>query len=90
MAVKYPAFRKKFPLLVTSSLLALQPVAIPFAVAAEQYDCQVSATGGWACAPKTSNAALPARPVQRDSLASSKAAGGNAEPSQAKAAQATL
>src|SRR5690606_28896832 len=26
MAVKYPAFRKKFPLLVTGSLLALQPV----------------------------------------------------------------
>ena len=90
MAVKYPAFRKKFPLLVTSSLLALQPVAIPFAVAAEQYDCQVSASGGWACAPKASNAALPARPVQRDSLASSKAADGTAEPAQAKAAQATL
>lgn len=90
MAVKYPAFRKKFPLLVTSSLLALQPVAIPFAVAAEQYDCQVSATGGWACAPKASNAALPARPVQRDSLASSQAAEGKADAGKGKAAQATL
>ena len=90
MAVKYPAFRKKFPLLVTSSLLALQPVAIPFAVAAEQYDCQVSATGGWACAPKASNAALPARPVQRDSVADSNAAGDKTDSRQAKAAQATL
>jgi LPS-assembly protein len=90
MAVKYPAFRKKFPLLVTGSLLALQPLAVPFAIAAEQYDCQVSATGGWACAPKASNAALPARPVQRDSVASSKAADGSVKPGQAKAAQATL
>ena len=90
MAVKYPAFRKKFPLLVTGSLLALQPVAVPFAVAAEQYDCQVSATGGWACAPKTSNAALPARPVQRDSVASSKTADGNTEPGKSQAAQTTL
>ena len=90
MAVKYPAFRKKFPLLVTGSLLALQPLAVPFAIAAEQYDCQVSATGGWACAPKTSNAALPARPVQRDSVASSKTADGRTESGQTKAAQATL
>ncbi|WP_405119944.1 LPS-assembly protein LptD [Pseudomonas leptonychotis] len=90
MAVKYPAFRKKFPLLVTGSLLALQPLAVPFAIAADQFDCQVSATGGWACAPKTSNAALPARPVQRDSVASSKTADGRAESGQTKAAQATL
>jgi LPS-assembly protein len=89
MAVKYPAFRKKFPLLVTGSLLALQPMAVPFAVAAEQYDCQVSATGGWACAPKASNAALPARPVQRDSVASSKRADGSSEPGQAQATLVT-
>lgn len=90
MAVKYPAFRKKFPLLVTGSLLALQPLAVPFAIAAEQYDCQVSATGGWACAPKASNAALPARPVQRDSVASNKAGESGTEAPQGKAAQATL
>jgi len=90
MAVKYPAFRKKFPLLVTGSLLALQPLAVPFAIAADQFDCQVSATGGWACAPKASNAALPARPVQRDSVASSKTADGRTESGQTKAAQATL
>ncbi|KRW58787.1 LPS-assembly protein LptD [Pseudomonas sp. TTU2014-080ASC] len=70
MAVKYPAFRRKFPLLVTGGMLALQPVAIPFAVAAEQFDCQVSASGGWACAPKTNNAALPARPQPREAVAS--------------------
>ena len=90
MAVKYPAFRKKFPLLVTGSLLALQPLAVPFAIAAEQYDCQVSATGGWACAPKASNAALPARPVQRDSVASNKAGESSTEASEGQAAQATL
>ncbi len=62
MALKSPAFRKKFPLLVTGSLLAMQPLAVPFAVAEEQYDCSVSATGGWDCAPKTNNAQLPPRP----------------------------
>ncbi|MCU1717520.1 LPS-assembly protein LptD [Pseudomonas sp. 5P_3.1_Bac2] len=79
MAVKYPAFRKKFPLLVTGGILALQPVALQYATAAEQFDCQASATGGWACAPKTSNAALPERPVQRDSLASGSASSGKAK-----------
>ena len=63
MAVKYPAFRKKFPLLVTGGLLALQPFASPFATAAEQFDCQASPTGGWACAPKSSNANVPSRPT---------------------------
>ncbi|MNQ20928.1 LPS-assembly protein LptD precursor [compost metagenome] len=65
MAVKYPRFRKKFPLLVTGSLLALQPLASQFAVAAEQFDCQASAGGGWACAPKTSSAAVPERPAAK-------------------------
>ncbi|TBV07701.1 LPS-assembly protein LptD [Phytopseudomonas dryadis] len=73
MAVKYPAFRKKFPLLVTGGLLALQPLTGQFATAAEQYDCQVSATGGWACAPKSSNANLPARPVRSGTAVSSTA-----------------
>ena len=64
MALKYPAFRKNFPLLVTGSLLALQPLAASFAVAAEQFDCQASASGGWACAPSGSNTeAAPPRPV---------------------------
>ncbi|MGP9827502.1 LPS-assembly protein LptD [Ectopseudomonas khazarica] len=62
MAVKHPAFRKKFPLLVTGSFLALQPVFSLQSFAAEQYDCQVSPTGGWACAPKTAASALPPRP----------------------------
>ncbi|MFI8483357.1 LPS-assembly protein LptD [Pseudomonas sp. NPDC078700] len=67
MAVKYPAIRKKFPLLVTSGLLALQPVASQFAVAAEQFDCAASASGGWACSPKTADASVPARPVHNES-----------------------
>ena len=63
MALKSPAFRKKFPLLVTGSLLAMQPLATPFAVAEDQYDCSVSATGGWDCTPKATTAQLPPRPV---------------------------
>ncbi|WP_339454284.1 LPS-assembly protein LptD [Pseudomonas sp. EA_5y_Pfl2_R50] len=70
MALKSPAFRKKFPLLVTGSLLAMQPLASQFVVAAEQYDCSVSASGGWACAPKSSAAALPPRPVHDGSAVS--------------------
>ena len=70
MALKSPAFRKKFPLLVTGSLLALQPLATSFVVAAEQYDCSVSASGAWDCAPKSPAAALPPRPVHDGSAVS--------------------
>ncbi len=63
MALKSPAFRKKFPLLVTGSLLAMQPLATQYVVAAEQYDCSVSATGSWDCSPKTNAVQLPPRPV---------------------------
>ncbi|TWC33189.1 LPS-assembly protein [Pseudomonas sp. SJZ079] len=88
MAVKYPAFRKKFPLLVTGSLLAIQPVAGQFAIAAEQYDCQASASGSWACAPKASSAAVPARPVHSGSAVS---AGTSADKrGESKASTATL
>ncbi|TRX75076.1 LPS-assembly protein LptD [Pseudomonas mangiferae] len=89
MAVKSPVFRRKFPLLVTGSLLALQPFATPFALAADQFDCQASATGGWACAPKTSNAPLPPRPVHSESAVSSSgsapAVDGSGEPVRAGA-----
>ncbi|MGE8393800.1 MAG: LPS-assembly protein LptD [Pseudomonas sp.] len=71
MALKSPAFRKKFPLLVTGGLLAMQPLATPYVVAAEQFDCQVSAAGGWDCKPKTPAAALPPRPVHAGAAASS-------------------
>lgn len=72
MAVRYPAFRKKFPLLVTGSLLALQPAFSLQSFAAEQYDCQASPTGGWACAPKSAASALPPRPVHsRDAVSTS-------------------
>ena len=69
MALKSPAFRKKFPLLVTGSLLAMQPLAMPFAVAEEQYDCSVSASGGWDCTPKTTAAQLPPRPAHSTAVA---------------------
>ncbi|MBY8947577.1 MULTISPECIES: LPS-assembly protein LptD [unclassified Pseudomonas] len=71
MALKSPAFRRKFPLLVTGSLLAMQPFATSFVVAAEQYDCSVSASGAWDCAPKTAAAPLPPRPVHDGAAVSS-------------------
>lgn len=77
MAVNLPLFRKKFPLLVTGGLLALQPLASPFAVAAEQYDCSASATGGWACSPKTNTAVQLPRP-QHSATAVSAAPAGSA------------
>ncbi|WAJ38219.1 LPS-assembly protein LptD [Pseudomonas sp. GOM7] len=70
MAVKHPAFRKKFPLLVTGSLLALQPAFSLQTFAAEQYDCSASPSGGWACAPKTAASSLPPRPVHSQSSVS--------------------
>ncbi|PWB31299.1 LPS biosynthesis protein [Pseudomonas sp. SDI] len=71
MALKSPAFRKKFPLLVTGGLLAMQPLATSYVVAAEQFDCQVSASGGWDCKPKTSTSNLPPRPVHDGAAVSS-------------------
>ncbi|UVJ43602.1 LPS-assembly protein LptD [Pseudomonas sp. LS1212] len=75
MALKSPAFRKKFPLLVTGGLLAMQPLAAPYLVAAEQFDCQVSAAGGWDCKPKTNVAPLPPRPVHETPTVSESAEG---------------
>mgnify|MGYP000060612334 CR=1 FL=1 len=69
MALKSPAFRKKFPLLVTGSLLAMQPLAVPFVFAEEQYDCSASASGGWDCAPKANTAQLPPRPSHNGTVA---------------------
>lgn len=90
MAVKLPVFRKKFPLLVTGSLLALQPVATPFAVAAEQFDCQASTTGGWACSPKTANAAQLPRPQHSATAVSTVAGSGAAQSADGQAANATV
>jgi LPS-assembly protein len=70
MALNSPAFRRKFPLLVTGGLLAMQPLATSYVVAAEQFDCQVSASGGWDCKPKTA-ANLPPRPVHPGAAAAS-------------------
>ncbi|MBU2066879.1 MAG: LPS-assembly protein LptD [Gammaproteobacteria bacterium] len=85
MAVKYPTFRRKFPLLVTGGFLALQPLATHFASAAEQYDCQASASGGWACTPRSASAAVPARPVHSGAAVSS-TDGATAAPAQQAAA----
>jgi LPS-assembly protein len=90
MAVKLPVFRKKFPLLVTGSLLALQPVATPFAVAAEQFDCQASTTGGWACSPKTANAAQLPRPQHSATAVSTVAGTGAAQPADGQAASTAV
>lgn len=76
MALKSPAFRRKFPLLVTGSLLAMQPLIIPHAIAAEQFDCSVSAAGTWDCKPQTSAANLPPRPVQDGAVADGRSASG--------------
>jgi LPS-assembly protein len=92
MALKSPAFRKKFPLLVTGSLLALQPLATSFVVAAEQYDCSVSASGAWNCAPKSPAAALPPRPVHNGDVtatADAAAESGSSESTEAKPALVT-
>ena len=69
MALPPPLFRRKFPLLVTGSLLAMG--SAPLLHAAEQFDCQASASGGWACAPKTPSAALPPRPQHSEAAVSS-------------------
>ena len=66
MAVKFPAFRRKFPLLVTGGLLALQPVASSLVQAAEQFACQPGTSGSWSCATDSRSAALP-RPAQENS-----------------------
>ena len=84
MALKSPAFRRKFPLLVTGGLLALQPLATSYVVAAEQFDCQVSASGSWDCKPKTSVNTLPPRPVHDGAAVSS----ANATPEQVAAGTA--
>ncbi|WP_176506079.1 MULTISPECIES: LPS-assembly protein LptD [Pseudomonas] len=83
MALKSPAFRRKFPLLVTGGLLAMQPLATSYVVAAEQFDCQVSASGGWDCKPKTPANNLPPRPVHEGAALTS---GSEAEPAEAESA----
>ncbi|KTT13829.1 LPS biosynthesis protein [Pseudomonas oryzihabitans] len=62
MAVKTPAFRRKFPLLVTGSLLAMQPVTALIAAPAEQFNCTAGAGGGWSCGALAPTTALPPRP----------------------------
>lgn len=89
MALKSPAFRRKFPLLVTGGLLALQPLATSYVVAAEQFDCQVSAAGGWDCKPKATGN-LPPRPVHPGAAAASSGAEAPGEVGEAQAEKPML
>jgi LPS-assembly protein len=89
MAVKYPAFRKKFPLLVTGGLLALQPVATPLVIAAEQFACQPGAGGTWNCASNAASPTLPPRPIQADRSGSGAASTTQSQPSKAQRQTAT-
>ncbi len=77
MAVK-PQFRSKFPLLITGSLLALQPFTSLSVQAAEQFDCKPSATGGWACSTQQSSNVVPPRPQHSATAVSSPAQGSKA------------
>ena len=89
MALKSPAFRRKFPLLFTGSLLAMQPLAAPFVSAAPQYDCQVSASGSWDCKTRDTTTALPPRP-QHNASSVSTAAGESVTAEQGEAPTTTL
>ena len=89
MAVKTPAFRKRFPLLVTGGLLALQPLAISIATANEQFACQPGPSGGWACAAAPVAADAPPRPVHAGSAATTTAAADQSTKGKAKPEAAT-
>ena len=89
MAVKSPAFRKKFPLLVTGGLLALQPLAMSIASANEQFACQPGPSGGWSCATAPTAADTPPRPVHTGSAATSTAAADQPAKGKAKPEAAT-
>jgi len=89
MAVKSPAVRKRFPLLVTGGLLALQPLAISIATANEQFACQPGPSGGWACATAPVAADSPPRPVHTGSAATTTAAAEKPATGKAKPEAAT-
>ena len=75
MAVILPVFRRKFPLLVTGGLLAMQPLASSTATAAEQFNCTPSG-GSWDCSSQQPASALPPRPEHTESSVSTPASGG--------------
>ncbi len=63
MAVKHFLFCKKFPLLFTGSLLAMQSVLAGTVLAAEQYSCKAGAGGGWSCSTGARPALMPPKPT---------------------------
>ena len=80
MAVNFPVFRRKFPLLVTGGLLAIQPLATVTAAPGEQFACQPSASGAWDCSSQSSASSVP-RPQHGTTSVS---AGGTAAASSSK------
>ncbi len=62
MAVKY-IYRKKLPLLATGALCILQPLLMSSNAVAQQYNCQATINGGWACSSKDTQVAQPPRPL---------------------------
>lgn len=86
MAVNFPVFRRKFPLLVTGSLLAIQPLASVTAAPSQQFACQPSASGSWDCSAQDTGSTLP-RPQHSagavsagsSTAASTETSGGKAE-----------
>lgn len=63
MAAKY-IIHKKLPIIAIGALCILQPLLMTNIAAAQQYDCQASADGGWACSTLEAQTALPPRPEQ--------------------------
>ncbi len=74
MAVKAPAFRRKFPLLVTSSLIALSTA--PLLHAEDQFNCRADSSGRWDCSSQQVQRTAPrpqpieAQPVATESVRS--------------------
>ncbi|WP_448678890.1 LPS-assembly protein LptD [Pseudomonas nicosulfuronedens] len=85
MAVNFPVFRRKFPLLVTGGLLAMQPLASVTAAPGEQFACQPSASGAWDCSSQSSASSVP-RPQHGTSSVS---AGGAAVASGSKSSSSS-
>ncbi|KAF1069749.1 MAG: LPS-assembly protein LptD [Pseudomonas citronellolis] len=91
MAVNFPVFRRKFPLLVTGGLLAIQPLTAQTASAAEQFACAPSG-GSWNCSTQEPTSNVPPRPVHGESSVSAggKKAGGQVTASGEQEAPKTL
>ncbi|WP_205342905.1 LPS-assembly protein LptD [Denitrificimonas caeni] len=79
MAVNY-IFRKKFPILATGTFCILQPLFSSSIIAAQQYDCNVGASGSWVCTSQSNQAALPPRPERIGLTSTAKQASSETKP----------